>query len=518
MTALETQIEASEQAPAMARDAKDGHFGTDHLKADLKQRSMRGAAFTMTAQGATFALTLGSQAVLARALSINDFGLVAMVTAATGFAAIVKDFGLSSAVMQRSEINHQQISTLFWINAAVSLALSLIVAAIAPILVMIFGVPELLWIGLALAVVPLLDGLAVQHQGLMGRQMRFGAVSAIEISSLFIAVAGAVAAAKLGAGYWSLVILQVIRSFVFLVAMWSVCRWRPSAPRRGTGVKPMLFFGGNLTIYSIVDYFCRDIDKFIVGLVGGQYGLGLFSNAQKLMQLPIQQINAPLGRVALPALSRLNDQPNRFRWAFTQSITLMMRIMMPMIVGAMFWGDKLILLVLGDKWADTIPIFEILAIGMLIRPLSNAAGWLFLARGQTGRLLAFRLATFWVTPVLYILGAWWGGREGDAVIGVAAGSAVSAWALCIPWLIYAERGTGIGVWNMLRTTLLPMFAAFAAAAAVRFLVPMGDSLILGMTLMPIGYLALLCMSAGGLKPIRDFHDSALAVLGRKAAA
>ena len=100
--------------------ASTNHFDTEHLKGDLKRRSVRGGAFTMGAQGSKFFLQLGSTIILARLLTPADFGLVAMVTAVTGFAMMFKDLGLSMATVQREQITHAQVSTLFWINVALS--------------------------------------------------------------------------------------------------------------------------------------------------------------------------------------------------------------------------------------------------------------------------------------------------------------------------------------------------------------------------------------------------------------
>jgi len=97
---------------------QNNFFDSKYLKADLKGRSVRGGAVTMAAQGAKFFLQMGSTVVLARLLTLQDFGLIAMVTAVTGFVVMFKYMGLSMATVQKAEINHSRISTLFWINVA----------------------------------------------------------------------------------------------------------------------------------------------------------------------------------------------------------------------------------------------------------------------------------------------------------------------------------------------------------------------------------------------------------------
>src|SRR5690349_22587488 len=94
-------------------------------------------------QIASLVLRTGSMMVLSRLLLPRDFGLVAMVTAVTGFLALFRDFGLSTASVQRTEVTEAQISTLFWINLAVGVILALGCAAIAPVLVSFYREPRL---------------------------------------------------------------------------------------------------------------------------------------------------------------------------------------------------------------------------------------------------------------------------------------------------------------------------------------------------------------------------------------
>src|SRR5688572_29226653 len=151
---------------------------------DLRGRTLRGGAITVVAQGIKILVRLGSMAVLARLVEPADFGLVAMVTAVTGFVALFRDGGLAVATIQRAEINHDQVSTLFWINVAVGGALALLLVAAAPAIAHFYGEPRLVLVTMSLSIGLLFGGASVQHDALLRRQMRFGALAMIEISSL----------------------------------------------------------------------------------------------------------------------------------------------------------------------------------------------------------------------------------------------------------------------------------------------------------------------------------------------
>src|SRR5271165_2594094 len=155
-------------APQQLSDA----FSTEHLHADLKGRSVRGGLLTLTSQGAQFLMQSISTVVLARLLTPADFGLVAMVATITGLGQAFADLGLSEATIQRKEINHDQVSILFWINAAIGLALTFVTMVLAPVLASFYRDPRLINITLVLSFTFLIGGLRVQADAILKRQMR----------------------------------------------------------------------------------------------------------------------------------------------------------------------------------------------------------------------------------------------------------------------------------------------------------------------------------------------------------
>src|SRR5215831_10757951 len=121
----------------LASPSASDELGTDHLQADLKGRSVRGAFLTVGTQALNFLVQTISTVVLARVLSPSDFGLVAMVTVVTNLGLAFADLGLSEATIQRKQITHEQVTVLFWVNLAIGIGLMLITAAMAPLLVWI---------------------------------------------------------------------------------------------------------------------------------------------------------------------------------------------------------------------------------------------------------------------------------------------------------------------------------------------------------------------------------------------
>ena len=174
------------------------YFPTHHLKG----RTVRGGTVTIATQGCKFVLQMASAVVLASLLTPQDYGLFGMVTVFTGFVSIFNDMGLSMTTLQVAEINHRQISTLFWVNVVISVTITLLTAAIAPTIAWFYGEPRLTLITLALASGFIFGDLSIQHRARSNRQMRFAALAAIDITSMLMNRATAVVSAWYGSGYW----------------------------------------------------------------------------------------------------------------------------------------------------------------------------------------------------------------------------------------------------------------------------------------------------------------------------
>src|SRR5256885_13626373 len=117
----------------------------------LREQVIRGGLAKVSAQGATFALRMGSLMVLARLLDPKDFGLVGMVTAFTGVLNLFRDFGLSTATVQRENVSDEELSTLFWINVLVGVVLALCALVFSPMVVRIYHEPRLLGVTMVLS-------------------------------------------------------------------------------------------------------------------------------------------------------------------------------------------------------------------------------------------------------------------------------------------------------------------------------------------------------------------------------
>jgi O-antigen/teichoic acid export membrane protein len=416
---------------------------------DLKRRTASGAVVMIGGQVANFVLRTGSMIILARLLTPKDFGLVGMVTAVTGILGLLKDAGLSAASVQSASITPAQASTLFWINLSLGSLLAALCVVLAPALVAFYGDRRLFWVTVVMGTGFILNGAAAQHQAILQRSMRFGIITTINVISLVFGIAIGIGMAVAGQGYWALVAMATSSLAMYMLGAWLATGWIPRKPRRQSGIRSMLMFGGTLTLNNLIVYVAFNADKVLLGRVCGAEALGIYGRAYQLVNMPTDNLNATIGSVAFPALSRLQNDPARLRSYFIKGYSVFLSLVMPVTLWCALFSNDIILVVLGPQWHEAAAIFRLLAPTILVFGLTNPFSWLLMANGQAGRLLRIALV---ISPLIilgYVLGL------GHGPQGVAAGFSAAMVLVVTPVILWAKRGTSITIVDVFQSAIKP---------------------------------------------------------------
>jgi len=486
------------------------YFDVEHLKKDYKQRSIRGGALSVAGQAAKCVLHLASTMVLARLLTPRDFGLFAMVTAVIGFVSAFEDLGLSMATVQRPHITAEQVSTMFWINVGMSLAIALGIAAMAPAIAWFYGEPRLVPIAVALGFGFIVLGLATQHRALLRRNMRFGVLTAVDLASILTGTIVAVLMGLRGAGYWALVGRQLTAALVVCSSVWLACRWRPGLAVRGCGVRPMLTFGKHLVGHNVLNYFFRNLDNIIIGKFTGAFFVGLYSKAYALMRLPATNLMEPVATVAVPALCLLQNKREEYRKFYLDTIYYVTFVTMPIIVFMALFSERLVLLLLGSQWLQVAPFLRILCVSALYQPVTSTTGWLHVSSGRPDRMFKWRVRTVWLSVALFFVGV-----VTHGALGVAYAYTISVLILTVPCIWYAQKPVGIGTLNILRRTFAPLLASTLAGCCSLFVSRFTQNLALLFPVMMLAHLMFGCAIARSFSPVTRIYRIAERYLTRQ---
>jgi O-antigen/teichoic acid export membrane protein len=430
---------------------------------NLKTRAIHGGIAKLTGQGASLVIRVASIAVLARLLSPADFGLVAMMTVVTGLFDILSSAGLSPATVQSAVISDQQRSNLFWINIACSFALGLCCILAAPLIVIFYNEPQLLWVAPAFALIFIVNGLGAQHSALLERQLRYGTLTRFEVTGQFVNASVAILLAWYGAGYWALIFGLIAQSLAMTSAFWWGARWIPGLPHRGTPVGPLLRFGATVSLNQLIVFLAYNVEKILIGRYWGAPALGVYGRAYQLINLPTASLNTAVAGVALSSLSRLQSDPVRHRQYFLKGYSLLLSLTVPLTIFAALFGDDIIRIALGPNWMEAVPIFRLLTPTVLIFGVINPLSALLLSCGMQTRSLHLALAI----SVLMIGAVTLGIPYGPTGVAFAFSTAMGLWL--VPHVFWCLKGMLVRPRDLAIAFSKPLAAALTGGA-VAFLV------------------------------------------------
>ena len=453
----------------MSKSDRFVQFGETHaVRANLKRKSIRSAAFVASGNVTELLIRLASIAILARLLLPEDFGLVAIVLALTGVLDSIRDFGLSAATVQRAEITHQQVSNLFWANVFIGIALALALSAAAPLIAAFYQDPRLFDISLALALMFVWNGLSAQHEALMIRQLRQGELALIRLLATILSVTLAVVLALDDWGYWSLAWREVARIAFLSLGVWLRCRWLPGLPARNVGTRSLIRFGSELSVANILAGLISQVDRLLIGRFFGAGAVGIYRQAQQLVLVPVDQLNNPILSVAQPGLSALQVDPTRYRRFYERTVLLVTLGTFPLGLFVAVCAEEITLLMLGPTWMDAVPFVRIFGVAAAVRPAIATTAIVLVTCGMSRRFLAIAVAHSLLLTILMFVGLFWG------AIGVALAHVLTTLVLAYPKLYYSLLGTPVTIRGFLTSARTPMISGFAMTAglvAMRALVP-----------------------------------------------
>ncbi len=374
----------------------------------------------MSAQMARLAIQLGSLVVMSRLLTPQQVGLVAMVTAVINVADLIRDFGLSSGAIQAKTLSRGERDNLFWVNLSLGLACTLVAAAIAPLLALLYSEPKVTLVTWVLSVSFLISGATTQYRAGLTRAMRFRQIAAIDVGSQIVATATGITMALNGFGYWAIVAQQLTMVSCALIGNVALSAWVPRLPRRDVETKKFFRFGGPILGTNLLGYALNNIDNIGLGAVAGPASVGLYSRAYQLLMVPLGVLNGPMSGVAFPVLAKVQDDEERFV-RFVRRFHLISAYLFGLGFGVMAGlALPIVDILLGDKWNAAAPIVAVLALGGIFKALTMVFYQVYVARGATGELFKLYLRTRPIMLLLILAGLPWG------PLGVAWGHLVAA--------------------------------------------------------------------------------------------
>ncbi len=398
-------------------------------------------------------------AVLARLLTPADFGVVALVMIASGFVSMFSETGLTSALIQRTDVTDKHLSSVFWVNLAVASALAVTGVVAAPLFSALFAEPRTTRILAVLMIALPVAALGQVPESILQRRLAFRSIAIIEWLATVISGVSAVVLAMAGYGVWALVVQALVVALVGSTGRLLAARWRPVFSVDLQSLRHLASFSFSVFGGNLLNYGFRKIDNFLIGRYLGATALGYYALAYNLVLFPLVTCGAVILRVMFPVLSSLQGDYARLRLAYLRTLRLLGTLTLPMVIGLGATAPLLIATAYGAKWAPAAPILRLLTVVGAFEAISTA-GILLYAVGRPGVLVRWAIVSIVTMTGAFSVGLRWGPQ------GVAAMYAIVSPVLFVMPHVFAARSIDLSVRRVIAAAAPPLASALVMGAAV----------------------------------------------------
>lgn len=423
----------------------------------LKSIAITGGKWVALSTWARVALQFMQTIILARLLTPNDFGTLALAMGFFSVVSIFADLGLSNAIMHFDRPDHNTWSTLYWLNLLVGVGLMLLFIALAIPVANFYENPllgqVLIWVGLVFP----LNASVLQYKVLEEKELRFKSISFIDIVAAIFGVFVAISCAYAGLGIYALVaglilstLIRVILTLCFLAkGCWPAFCFRLKA------VSKFLRYGFYRMGETLSNTIGGQADIFIGGYFSSAASLGLYSISRDLsLQIANAGVNPIVTRIGLPVMIKLRDDQSALRALYLQMLRMTSSINLPIYMFLTFFTEDIVHLIWGEQWSGAVPFLQILAVWGAIRSTGNPVGALLHATGSVRRAFLWNVGLLVLTALAVTLGS-----HLKEVFGLAVAMlSVQAFIFLPLWRFLVYPTCGASLWEYL-AQLLPSCTA-----------------------------------------------------------
>lgn len=355
----------------------------------IKNKTIQGVLWSGLQNWGSQAGSLIIFLILARLLTPEAFGLVALSNVLINFMQIFLNQGFAQVLIQKQDLESREINTVFWTQLLTGFFLTTITFTSAILISKIFQQPFLIPILQVLSLVFVINAFIQTQVALLRRYFKFKIMAIRSLVGIIIAGIVGVGMALLEAGVWSLVGQQLTYELTGVIVLWTASNWRPKLEFSLATLRSVLHFSINVLGYKLVEFFNQRTDNLLIGYFLGEAALGYYGISHRILEVMSQLLIGTLNQVALPTFSRLQDNSQKLIEAFYRVTQFTSLIAFPVFFAFMILSPELVISLFGQKWTDAIPILQIIPLVGILRAITVFQRSAFVALGQP--VLQFKL-------------------------------------------------------------------------------------------------------------------------------
>jgi len=418
------------------------------------RRAGRSVQWKVLGSAAERVLNILSLAVMARLVTKAEYGIVGIATIAYALVGMMRDLGISEAIIRSPEASRRFLNTCFWVRMGVGVGLYLILLIVAAPFAWAYDRPILFPMLLVMGSTYILDALPTIQESILIREFRVGSATIARVGSLLIGILCGVWAAWHGWGAWALIVNIVVTTFSSILLLAPFISWWPGFTIERKDVKHLVRFGGNLTITQLFGWFTESFGVAVLGRVASDEAVGIFRFASVIGRWPDSLLASVLGRgLAVSFFAKVQGDEEGMKIALRRATNILYLFGLTLGALILVMTPPLITVVYGPNWNEVIPYARMIVVGGTALMLRQTLRYWLIASGWSGALSRNQFLTACVAVPVILIGAWYG------LVGVAIGTTVA----CIVesaflWIANRER-TGMNQGGWLVTYWRPIVIA-----------------------------------------------------------
>lgn len=422
---------------------------------NLKEKTAQGLYWGFLSSSAMQLLNLVIGIFLARLLSPEEYGIVAMLAIFTLIAGNLQDSGFSVALINIKDIKHNDYNAVFWFNTGVSLLLYVLLFLSAPLIAGFYHQPCLVPLSRFLFLGFIFASMGIVPNAVLTRELRVKEKAIVSLLALLLSGTVGVVMAFKGFSYWSLATQQLLYNVIICIGRYYFARWVPSFKVDFTPVKQMFAFSYKVLITAVLTTINNNMLTVVLGRLFPAASVGNYNQANKWNTMANQLVSNTIAQVAQPVLMRVNDDQERQRRVFGKMMRFTAFLAFPAMFGLSLVAPQVILIAIGEKWIDSIPLLQILCISGAFIPMYTVYQNLFLSMGKSDYYM-------WLTisQIVIMLAAVMACHSMGVKAMVVAFACISILWLLV-WQVFASRLIGYRFMSMMRDLMPFLFIAIA---------------------------------------------------------
>ena len=335
----------------------------------LKNKTVKGTLWSsverFSVQGIQFVVMI----VMARILTPADYGLVGMLAIFISIAQCLIDSGFPQALIRKQDRTEIDNSTVFYFNIAVGFALYAILFFCSPLIAKFYNEPSLTILTRVICLSVIINSLVVVQRALFTINLDFKTQAKASLSGAFASGAVGITMAYTGFGVWAIVAHQLTNLTVVSVLLWIFSKWRPRWKYSWKSFRELFSFGSKLALSGLLDTLYRNIYLIVIGKIFKASDLGYYTRAHQFAEFPSSNLTGILQRVTFPVLCTIQDDDERLRNVYRRFLRVSAFVIFPLMMGLAGVAHPFIDAILGEKWAFSATLLQILCFSMMWYPI-----------------------------------------------------------------------------------------------------------------------------------------------------